>query len=371
MLGCQRRRCIDVPLPRGIIQEPLLTELVSVVTIGTTMRLKPIEQQVVVLTGATSGIGLATARMLAERGAKLVLAARNEQALKQLADEIEEMGSEAIGIVADVGREDDVNRIRHEAVRRFGRVDTWINDAAVSIYGRLDEISIDDMRRLFDTNFWGVVYGSRAALAHFKERKEPAKLINIGSVLGDRSIPIQGIYSASKHAVAGFTEAFRVEIDMAQLPVSVTLIKPSAIDTPYKDHAKNYLDVAPKNPPPVYTARVVAQSVLHACEHDVRDILVGGAGRLINFLSGLAPRSADRAMARLMPKLQRSTEPAGPRERNNLYGPQEDMREHSNYPYALQSSLYTQATLHPVVTTAVVLGIAIVVAALVWNWQVA
>jgi short-subunit dehydrogenase len=311
------------------------------------MRLKPLREQVIVITGATSGIGLATARMASDRGARLVIAARNEEALQAVVAEIQDKGGEAVAVIADVGREADVNRIKDEAIRRFGGFDSWINNAAVSIYGRLDEVTVEDMHRLFDTNFWGQVYGSRAALSHFRDRGRPAKLINMGSVLGERAIPIQGIYSASKHAVAGFTEGLRMEIDAAGLPVSVTLIKPSAIDTPYKDHAKNYLDVAPKNPPPVYDVRVVARAILYACEHDRRDITVGGAGRLINLASGLAPRMSDRVMARAMPYLQRSHDPAGPREHNNLYTPLDDLEERSNYPFALKSSLYTQASLHP------------------------
>ncbi|WP_119462228.1 SDR family oxidoreductase [Rhodospirillaceae bacterium SYSU D60014] len=311
------------------------------------MRLKPLREQVIVITGATSGIGLATARMASDCGARLVIAARNEEALQAVVAEIQNKGGEAVSVIADVGREADVNRIKDEAIRRFGGFDTWINNAAVSIYGRLDEVSIEDMQRLFDTNFWGQVYGSRAALSHFRDRGTPAKLINMGSVLGERAIPIQGIYSASKHAVAGFTESFRMEIDAAGLPVSVTLIKPSAIDTPYKDHAKNYLDEAPKNPPPVYDVRVVARAILYACEHDRRDITVGGAGRLINLASSMAPRMSDRVMTRIMPYLQQSRDPAGPRDHNNLYAPQDDLEERSNYPFALKSSLYTQASLHP------------------------
>jgi short-subunit dehydrogenase len=326
-------------------------------------KLKPLSEQTLVLTGASSGIGLVTARMAAGRGARLLLVARNEDALRELAQELREQGHEAAYVVADVGEEMQVDHAASEAVRLFGGFDTWINNAAVSIYGPIDEVEIRDMRRLFDTNFWGYVYGSRAAVRHFRERPGGGKLINIGSVLGERAIPLQGIYSASKHAVAGFTEALRTEMYTERLPVSITLVKPSAIDTPYKDHAKNYLQYAPKNPPPVYEPEVVARAVLHAAEHHVRDLVVGGAGRLINFSTNLLPGLADRVMGRIMPRLQQKRgEPPRPRDQNNLYTPGEGLSERSNYPWALKHSAYTRMLMYPK-TTALVMAAGLAAAA--------
>jgi len=170
-----------------------------------TLMLKPLEVQVIVITGATSGIGLVTAREAAKRGARLVLASRSEDALKDLADEIKEAGGEATYVVADVGDEQDVQRIAAGARERFGGFATWINNAGVSIYGNLTEVPIDEQRRLFDTNYWGVVYGSLTAVQQLRQRG--GALINVGSALSDRAIPLQGAYCASKHAVKGFTDA--------------------------------------------------------------------------------------------------------------------------------------------------------------------
>src|SRR5437868_737988 len=146
------------------------------------VQLKKLNEQVVVITGASSGIGLTTARMAAKRGARLVLAARNEEALRQLTDEINRGGGQAAFVTADVGNEDDVRRIARTAVERFGGFDTWVNDAGVGIYGRLLDVSTADMRRLFDTNFWGVVYGSLEAARHLRQRGGPdgGAIINIG-----------------------------------------------------------------------------------------------------------------------------------------------------------------------------------------------
>lgn len=206
------------------------------------MQLKALHDQVMVITGASSGIGLVTARRAAERGAKLVLAARNEQALQTLAAELQRGGTDAVYVVADVGKEADVERIAQRAWERFGGFDTWVNNAAVGIFGPIVEGQIEDYRRLFETNFWGVVYGSLTAVRHLRGRG--GALINVGSAVGDRALPNQGLYSASKHAVKGFTDALRAELEAQGVPISVTLIKPGSIDTPFPQHAKNYMDLS-------------------------------------------------------------------------------------------------------------------------------
>lgn len=312
-------------------------------------RHKNLNEQVIVLTGATSGIGLVTARKCAQRGARLVLAARNEDALRKLVNEIEEAGGEAAYAVADVGREEDVRRIAEVAIERFGGFDTWINCAAVSIYGSVLEIDLEDQRRLFETNYWGMVYGSRTAAEHLRHRG--GGIINIGSVLSDRAIPRQGPYCASKHAIKGFTDSLRMEIEEDGLPITVTLIKPSAIDTPYKQNAKNYLERAPKNPPPVYAPGAVAEAILHCAVHPQRSVVVGAGGGLVSLLGNTFPRLTDFVMERTMSKLQLTDDPAGPRDANNLYHPHSDLEERGHYPHHVsESSIYTKAVLHPVIT---------------------
>lgn len=313
--------------------------------------LKPLNEQTIVLTGATSGIGLVTARMAADAGARLVLAARNEEALETLA---RELGPDVACVTADVGKEADVRRIADVAIARFGGFDTWINNAGISIYGKVEEVSIEDQRRLFDTNYWGIVYGSRIACEHL--RRNGGKLINVGSALSERAIPIQGIYSASKAAVMGFTDALRMELSQDEAPVSVTLIKPGAIDTPYKEHAANYLDVKAKNPPPVYAPDAVARAILHATEHHVRDIVVGAGGKMITILGNLLPGLSDRVMGKLMPKLQRTGQPQPGISKGSLHAPGEDLQERGGYAMTFERSLYSAAGRHPVITTAAAAG---------------
>jgi short-subunit dehydrogenase len=221
-----------------------------------------------------------------------------------------------------------------------------VNNAGVSFYGNLTDVAIEDMRRLFEVNFWGTVYGARAAVARL--RGLGGALINIGSIVSDRAIPLQGAYSASKHAVKGFTDALRMELEEEGVPISVTLIKPSAIDTPYFQHAKNYMAVEPKPPAPVYAPEVVANAVLRAAEHPVRDITIGGGGRLITALGSALPRLTDFYMERAMFDSQRSDIPAGERP-DNLYvhSPEEGMERGGYSGHVMKSSAYTRAALSP------------------------
>lgn len=258
--------------------------------------LKPLREQVIVITGASSGIGLATALAAADQGAKVVLAARSGETLDGIAREIMQGGGEALAVEADVGDRSQVDQIARVAIERFGRIDTWVNDAGISIYGRLDEIPDEDSRRMFDTNFWGVVYGSLVALPHLKANG--GALINIGSEASEAALPLQGMYSASKHAVKGFTDALRIELEADGAPVSVTLIQPTAVNTPYPEHAGNYLSQEPKLPTPQLEPEKVASVILDAAVDPARDVKVGAMSKLNTATAKIAPSLADR-MARL------------------------------------------------------------------------
>jgi len=324
------------------------------------LKLKPLAEQVIVITGATSGIGLSTARAAAARGAKLVLTARSEEALDAVRAELTAKGAQVAYAAADVADRAALQAVADLAVERFGGFDTWVNNAGVSIFGAILKTPVEDQRRLFETNYWGVVHGSLIAVEHFKTRPGGGALINVGSVLGDVAIPLQGAYSASKHAVKGFTHALRLELIGQRAPVSVTLIKPSAIDTPYKDHARNLTGMAVRNPPPIYGAPLAAQAILYAAEHRTRELTVGAGGQALAIVSAVAPFLAEPLLAWAAPALSRDNSGRRRALVDNLYAPAQDLRERSFQKAVRETSLYTSAQMRPktTLTLAVLAGLA-------------
>jgi short-subunit dehydrogenase len=271
------------------------------------VKLKPIHQQVIVITGASSGIGLATAQTAAKKGAKVVLAARSAETLNEAARRIAADGGEALSVACDVSDRAQVNRLAQEAIARFGRIDTWVNDAGIAIYGRLDEVSEQDNRRLFETNFWGVVHGSLAALPHLK--RHGGALINLGSEVSEAAIPLLGMYTASKHAVKGFTDTLRIEIEeLDQAPVSITLIQPTAVDTPFPQHARNYQDKEAKLPTPQIDPQQVADAILEAAATPTRSKKVGVMAVVNTTMAKAVPSVGDK-MAAMQADRQHSDEP--------------------------------------------------------------
>ncbi len=323
-------------------------------------RSKPLSQQTIVITGASSGIGLATARLASERGAKVVLVSRNEDDLKRIVQQLRDGGGQAEYAVADVADKGALEAAAAKAREAFGGFDAWVNDAGVSVLDEVERISLEDHRRVFETNYWGVVHGSLIAVREFR-RRGGGTLVNVGSVLSDRAMMLQGPYSATKFAVKAFTDALRMELERDGAPVNVTLIKPAGIDTPFQEHARNQLE-APgiRVPPPAYEPRLVARAILFACENRRREIVIGFGGYAISLFGRLFPRLTDLAMEATGYAMQ-TTDRAPRRERaDSLYETKEGGTERSlTRPVApvRKSSLLLEAQIHPVATAAALAGL--------------
>jgi NAD(P)-dependent dehydrogenase (short-subunit alcohol dehydrogenase family) len=308
------------------------------------VKLKPIAEQVVVITGASSGIGLVTARIAASQGASVVLAARNRRDLEAAVERFRQAGGKAAHCVADVTDPEQVEEIANTAIREFGRIDTWVNNAGVSLYGRIMEIPLADQRRQFDVLYWGHVHGSRTAVPHLS--RQGGALINVASALADRAIPLQGPYCAAKHAVKGFTESLRMELEDRGAPISVSLVKPSSINTPFFKKGRSYLGFEPQPLPPVFAPELVARAIISCAQRPTRDIIAGGLGKLLS-LSGLAPGPIDRYMLRTTFAAQCSAVPLAADRKDNLYEPVEhDGGERGGWEgRTKESSFYTAAVL--------------------------
>ncbi|MBN9466017.1 SDR family oxidoreductase [Brevundimonas sp.] len=320
--------------------------------------LKPLSEQTLVITGATSGHGLATARAAAAAGANVVLVARDKMALNQISEELRAAGGTADVFVADVGDEAQVEAAAAFAVDRFGGFDTWVNNAGIGLYGEALEVPTADHQRIFQTNYWGVVFGSLAAIRHLQARGG-GTLINVGSVNSDMPSALLGSYNASKHAVKGFTDSLRIEMIQKGEPISVTLIKPSAIGTPFPEHGRNVTGFEAKLPRPIYAPEVVADAILFAAQHRRRAITVGAAGRFQVFGATVFPGLFDRIASRMSDSLIDRDRPTGLVE-GNLYAPQGDNGRADGDQKGRGFSLYTSAVKRPGVS---LLGAAAVIGA--------
>jgi NADP-dependent 3-hydroxy acid dehydrogenase YdfG len=253
--------------------------------------------QVVVITGASSGVGRVAAQRFAARGAKLVLAARERDALEEVVRLCTQLGTEAIAVPTDVRDEAQVHALGEAALTRFGRIDVWVNDAAVYMMGAFERVPSEQFRALFETNVMGVVHGAQTALAHFR-RQNSGTLINVGSVAGKSAYAQASAYCASKHAIHALTEALRQEL--VGTPIDACIVAPATIDTPLFQHAANYTGRKIRAMPPVYTPERVADAIVRCAAAPRREVLVGLAPRVFSLLQTFAPALYERIQPRMV-----------------------------------------------------------------------
>lgn len=329
--------------------------------------MKRIGDQTIVITGASSGIGLATAKMAAQRGARVVLTSRNEEALREIEAELRRHGGQVTSIAADVRDEAQMRAVADTAVRIFGGIDTWVNDAGISIYGRTLDVPLTDQRQLFDTNFWGCIHGARAALPHL--RRSGGTLINVGSETSERAIPLQVAYSASKHALKAWMDGLRMELEHDGVPVSVVLVEPASIDTPFPQHARNYMDREPDLPAPRYAPEVVAKAILHAAEKPQRTVRVGSGPLAASLMDQVAPRVADRMMEKALFTGQQTDEPRPRLDALDAPPAHEGETRGAGHYRDREHSAATWASLHPGGTVALLAAAALGAVAAWQTWR--
>jgi NAD(P)-dependent dehydrogenase (short-subunit alcohol dehydrogenase family) len=261
------------------------------------MRKKPLSDQVIVVTGASSGLGRAVARGAGERGAKVVVTARNAEALDNAVREIEAFGSEALAVPADHAQEDEVAQVVEQTIDRFGRIDTYVANAMVTVMTEAVNLTPDELRRVFEVNFLGTVYGYWAAFPHLKE--SAGTFVDVNSALAYRGIPLQSAYCASKAAARTFFESARTENEVNKVPIDISVVLPGAINTPQFDRSRQRIGYQPQPVPPIYQPEPFAQAVLYCAEHPIRELPIGWAAQKLLWGQKLNPKLGDFMLRRM------------------------------------------------------------------------
>jgi len=306
-------------------------------------QLRPVHEQVVVVMGASSGIGRGAALRFAEHGAAVVVSARSRSGLESLVAEITDAGGTAQAVVADVCDVEQVQSVAEAAVSTYGRIDTWVNLAGVALFAPFEHTTAEEFRRVLEVNLLGQVHGAMVALPHL--RQGGGSLICVTSMGAKRGIPLQSAYCASKHGLDGFIESLRTELQHDRAPVSLTQIMPATINTPLFDNARTKLGVKPTAPPPVYQPHLVVEAILHAAEHPVRDLVVGGAAKAMILTESIAPRLLDALLSRIGYGLHYTKEPKPEGAPDNLYEPLAGTHSEAGTigDHALSRSAYTRS----------------------------
>ena len=271
------------------------------------MRKKPLHEQVIVVTGASSGLGRAIARLAGERGAKVVVTARNREALAACAEEIERSGSQALSLPADVTDAAQVERVVAAAVERFGRIDTYVANAIVTVYAEVERLLPQELRRVWEVNFFGVAHGYWAALPHL--RQSEGTFLHVSSALAYRGIPLQAAYCSTKAGLRAFLESARVEEQKAGTGVAISLVLPGAINTPQFDRDRQKIGKQPQPVPPIYQPEPFAEATLHCAEHPIRELPISWGAQKLLWGQKLSPRAGDWVLRRNGWKSQHTGEP--------------------------------------------------------------
>lgn len=275
---------------------------------------------VVVITGASAGVGRATAIAFARLGAHIGLIARGRDGLEAARRDVEAEGGRAIVLQADVADPVQVERAAGTVDREFGRIDIWINNAMTSVFSTIQDLHPDEIRRVTEVTYLGTVYGTMAALERMRRRNR-GTIVQVGSALAYRSIPLQAAYCAAKHAVQGFTESLRCELLHDKSDVRVTMVHLPALNTPHFSWARSRLPRTPQPVPPIYQPEVAAHAIVWAAHHERREVQVGMPTMVAIEGNKFLPGVMDRYLARNGYESQQTADPADPDRPDNLWAP--------------------------------------------------
>ena len=276
------------------------------------------KSQVVVVTGASAGVGRATVQAFARRGACLGLIARGREGLGAACEEVKSLGGKALMVAADVADAEQVDTAATKVEEAFGPIDVWINNAMVSVFSPANEMTPADYQRVTEVTYLGYVYGTLAALKRMSPR-DRGVIVQVGSALAYRGIPLQSAYCGAKHAVQGFTESVRCELLHDGSNVKITMVQLPALNTPQFNWVKSRLPRKPQPVPPIYQPEVAADAIVWAAQHYRRQWYVGGSTVLAIIADKIAPGLADRYLAQQGYEAQQYDGQASPRRPNNLY----------------------------------------------------
>jgi short-subunit dehydrogenase len=279
--------------------------------------LKKLEDSVAVITGASSGIGRAAALELAQRAATVVLAARRQAALEELAEECRRYGARALAIPIDVSDEQAVKNLARQIIENFGRIDLWVNNAAVTVFGHFEEVPIEVARRVIEVNLLGYIHGARAVIPYFREQNSGV-LINVASQVSVMGEPFVAYYVVTKFAIRGLGECLRQELRDTKIDVCTLL--PAAIDTPFYQQGANYMGKPAKPLNPIYDAAMVARDIVKLAQHPRREMHSGASGKLASLAHTIAPGTIEKLAARKIEKEHFENKPAPP-SAGNLFQP--------------------------------------------------
>jgi len=286
-----------------------------------------LRDKVIVITGASSGFGKGAAREFAQAGARLVLAARREELIEDLAGECNSLGGEALAVPTDVRKREEVELLAQDAVREFGRIDVWINNAGAGAVGRFDEVPLDDHVAVIETTLMGTVYGSHCAMRAFRGQGY-GTLINIASVIGKVPSPYFGSYAAAKHGVVGLGAVLRQELALDKIEtIKVSTVMPTSMDTPFFQHAANYTGHETQPIPPVYDAQDTIDVIIRMAVDPEDEVSVGTAGKVSTFLHHLMPGIVESMMAKQTHKAEFEKSPTAERKSGSVREPEQQGQE--------------------------------------------